>query len=138
MATDDKTVVKFDPTAYVEAIRNKIKDALVGMIPDEQWNAMLEQQIKAFTQPKVDGSGYHQRTVPSELDSIINRILTEEVTKRVREMLLSPEWQPRWAGIFRIAGEAVGKVAAENGAAIINAWLAQAVQDFVSRIAVPR
>lgn len=128
-------VAKFDPNAYVEAIRTRIKDALVGMIPDEQWDAMLRQQIDAFMTSKSVSDYHGSRRVPSELEKIVNDLMTEEVKAHVKRLLMSPEWQPVWTGVGHKVSEEVGKIAAEHGAGIINAWLAQAVQSFVNAIA---
>ena len=34
-------VTKFDPASYVDKVRDKIKQSLIDVIPDDQWNAML-------------------------------------------------------------------------------------------------
>lgn len=51
---ESESIAKFDPSSYVEATRARVKSALVELIPDEQWNAMLKQQIDAFLKPSVE------------------------------------------------------------------------------------
>lgn len=128
-------VTKFDPTTYVEKVRDKIKQSLIDVIPDEQWNAMLKAEIEGFFKSKTTSSHYgEQRELPSEFRRIVLGVLEEEVKRRVREMLAGPDWQSYWDGNKQKAGEEIARLARENGAAIVAKWLEAAIGQVISSI----
>ena len=129
-------VAKFDPATYVDKVRDKIKQSLIDIIPDEQWNAMLAAEISSFFKEQVvPGNGYRETTTkPSEFRRIVLVVLEEETKKRVRDMLASPEWSSYWDGNKQKAGEEIARIAQENGAAIMAKWLEAAIGQVISNI----
>lgn len=129
-------VAKFDPTTYVDKVRDKIKQSLIDIIPDEQWNAMLGAEISGFFKEQVvPGNGYRETTAkPSEFRRIVLGVLEEETKKRVRDMLATPEWGSYWDGNKQKAGEEIARIAQENGAAIMAKWLEAAIGQVISNI----
>ena len=129
-------VAKFDPATYVDKVRDKIKQSLIDIIPDEQWNAMLAAEISSFFKEQVvPSNGYRDTTTkPSEFRRIVLAVLEEETKKRVRDMLASPEWSSYWDGNKQKAGEEIARIAQENGAAILAKWLEAAIGQVISGI----
>ena len=129
-------VAKFDPATYVDKVRDKIKQSLIDIIPDEQWNTMLAAEISSFFKEQiVPGNGYRETTSkPSEFRRIVLVVLEEETKKRVRDMLASPEWSSYWDGNKQKAGEEIARIAQENGAAIMAKWLEAAIGQVISNI----
>ena len=127
-------VAKFDPATYVDKVRDKIKQSLIDIIPDEQWNAMLAAEISSFFKEQVvPGNGYRETAAkPSEFRRIVLMVLEEETKKRVRDMLASPEWSNYWDGNRQKAGEEIARIAQENGAAILAKWLEAAIGQVIS------
>jgi hypothetical protein len=121
-------IAKFDPSAYVTAIRDKVKNALVDMIPDEQWNAMLQREIEAFARPSTTDQWGNRK------EGDLYRLMREEITEYVKSMLRAPEWQEQWVGVHRRVSEEISKIITEHGASIINVWLGQAIQAFVDSL----
>ena len=127
-------VTKFDPAAYVDKVRDKIKQSLVDVIPDEQWNTMLKAEISSFFENRVT-SQYGQPTPrPSEFRRIVNSVVEEETKKRIRDMLNSAEWTSYWDGTKQQAGEEIARIARDNGAAILAKWLEAAIGQVISSI----
>ena len=132
----DKEITKFDPSTYVDKVRDKIKQSLIDTIPDEQWNAMLRAEISSFFETKTDHDRYSGAPSkrPSEFHRIVQTVLEEETKKHVREMLNSPEWKMYWDGTKQQAGEEIARLVRENGAAIMAKWLEAAVGQVISNI----
>ena len=129
-------VAKFDPSTYVDKVRDKIKQSLIDVIPDEQWNAMLKTEISAFFENRVAShSQYGQQTThPSEFRRIVASVIEEETKRHIRDMLAGPEWTSYWDGTKQKAGEEIARIAQENGALILAKWLESAIAQVVDNI----
>jgi len=134
-------VAKFDPSTYVDKVRDKIKQSLVDVIPDEQWDAMLRAEIAAFFKPSPSHSPAthsHYGVLPSERPSEFHRIVTgvleEEVKKRARAVLDGPDWQSYWDGTRQRVGEEIGRIARENGHLILAKWLEAAIAQVIDHV----
>jgi hypothetical protein len=126
-------VTKFDPNSYVDKIREKIKQSLVDVIPDDQWNTMLRAEIASFFEVKKHG--YHDGSPkPSEFQRIVSMAVEEETKKRVLAMLNSSEWTGYWEGNKMRAGEEVARIVRENGAAIMAKWMESAIAQIIDRM----
>lgn len=45
---EDKSVEKFDPSQLMQGVKDRIKATFVSLVPDDQWEKMVEREIKAF------------------------------------------------------------------------------------------
>lgn len=124
-------VAKFDPNSYVDKVRDKIKQSLIDVIPDEQWNVMLKAEIGSFFENRVTSNYGQQTQHPSEFRRIVGCVLEEETKKRVRELLTGPEWASYWDGTKMNVGNEIGRIARENGAAILAKWLEAAIAQVI-------
>lgn len=133
-------VTKFDPASYVDKLREKIKQGLLDVIPDEQWNTMLKHEVDAFFRSKVVNSGYGSpREEPSEFRRIVMSVLEDDIKNRVRAMLTGPEWTDYWdTNNKQKVGEEISKLARENGAAILSKWLEAMFSQMIDRIRFER
>ena len=78
-------VVKFDATEALKSVKEKIKDAFVSLIPDDQWNGMVKTEIdRYFIEAK---EGYAERGMSSNFTKDVHSVLSEEVKGRVRKYL---------------------------------------------------
>lgn len=127
-------VAKFDPTSYVDKVRDKIKQSLIDVIPDDQWNAMLKTEIEAFFKTKTYTHYGEQKEQPSEFRRIVANVIEEETKTRVRAMLIGPEWTSYWDGTENLAGLEIVRIARENGAAILAKWLEAAIGQVIDGI----
>lgn len=137
MVEENKEIVKFDPSSVVDKVRTKIREQFVDLIPDEQWNQMIQGEIKDFMELKRPD--YNQQRDVSGLRIIVRRMLEEEVKNRVNAILESKEWSSQWAptppgsanhGSYghHAASEKITTMLKENGAEILNMWLSNAFQ----------
>jgi hypothetical protein len=128
-------VTKFDPATYVDKVRDKIKQSLIDVIPDEQWNAMLKAEISGFFEHRTNRDQWGGTTTTmSEFHRIAKLVLEEETKKRLRDMLNGPDWTSYWDGNKQQAGEEIAKLARDNGAAILAKWLESAISQVISSI----
>ena len=127
-------VAKFDPSTYVDKVRDKIKQSLVDVIPDDQWNAMLRAEIETFFKTKTTSQYGEQREQPSEFRRIVMRVIEDETKRRIGDMLAGPEWSSYWDGTQQQAGKEIARIARENGAAILAKWLESAIGQVISSI----
>ena len=44
----DNTVEKFDPSTLMQGVKDRIKSTFVSLIPDDQWDSMVQKEIDAF------------------------------------------------------------------------------------------
>lgn len=78
-------VPKFDMPEGLKSVKERIKDAFVSLIPDEQWNEMVKKEVDTYFQVK-DG-GYNERVRASNFTLDIYTCLKEEVDTRVKKYL---------------------------------------------------
>lgn len=127
-------VTKFDPANYVDKVRDKIKQSLIDVIPDDQWNTMLRAEIESFFKTRTYSHYGEQKEQPSEFHRIVLNVLEEETKKRVRDMLSGSEWVSYWDGTKLKVGDEIGRIARENGAAILAKWLESAIGQVIDSI----
>lgn len=49
--SDNNEILKFDPSQLMEGVKDRIKTTFVSLIPDEQWDGLVQREIDAFFQP---------------------------------------------------------------------------------------
>jgi hypothetical protein len=125
---------QFDPNAAVKAIRDKIRKALVEIIPDEQWDALIKAEMRSFMQDTTSGSGYRETVQRAGFKDIVRKVLIEDTEARVRALLTSPEWTGAWGPEGEQASDAIKKYMTQNAGEIMNAWIGNAVQQVVSQL----
>src|SRR5271156_2508268 len=87
-------ITKFDPATLMQGVRDRIKATFVSLIPEEQWESLVQKEVEAFfavKQISSDGKKYH-----SEFTGICFEILTEwskTHLKTVLEKYQSEFWQ---------------------------------------------
>lgn len=45
-------IEKFDPSTLMQGVKDRIKATFVSLIPDDQWDAMMQKEINAFFEPQ--------------------------------------------------------------------------------------
>lgn len=78
-------VTKFDATEALKSVKERIKDAFVSLIPDEQWDEMVKKEVDTYFQVKDEGYGERGRS--SSFTREVHACLQDEVRARVKEYL---------------------------------------------------
>jgi len=81
----ENEVKKFDAADAMLSVKEKIKDAFVSLIPDEQWNEMVQKEIKSYFEVKEER--YDNRMYASDFTRTVHSELTSEVKVRVKTYL---------------------------------------------------
>lgn len=131
-----EAIEKFDPSTYVDKLRDVLKTQLVNLIPEEQWTLLVKAEIASFftDSSKRDHYSGNNVVVPSEFKKVLGEVMREEAKSRIRAMLTSTEWTGYWDGTKQVAGEAIVDMLKKNGAEIINDWLRQAITQVVQSL----
>jgi len=118
---EDNNVEKFDPSKLMEGVKDRIKATFVSLIPDDQWEKMVEKELYVFTEGRIkidrqfiDGryqdvevrEPYKQQGFAklenskeddiSPLQRMIREQLRETFKKNLTDFLASAEYQGYW------------------------------------------
>ena len=52
---NNKTVEKFNPATLMQGVRDRIKATFVSLIPDNEWDIMVEKEVNEFFKLKEVG-----------------------------------------------------------------------------------
>lgn len=81
----ENEIKKFDMNEAMKNVKDKIKDAFVTLIPDEQWNEMVKKEVDSYFQQKQEG--YGERGYSSSFTKDVHSVLQQEVKDRVKQYL---------------------------------------------------
>lgn len=101
----DNLPAKYDPSGLAGALRERIRDSLGTLIPDEEWDKMLRAEIaQFFAAPPMarDSWGHEHVQSPSPFGAIVRERLGEDVRARLQAFM---EKDPMWRGRFEPGGE---------------------------------
>jgi hypothetical protein len=97
--TEEKAIEAFNMDNAAKALRAKLQNAFVELIPEEQWEALLKEEFEKFLKPYTEKSQYgrsYDKEVPSKLSQVCNEILTNMFKERLKHELASPDWFEPW------------------------------------------
>jgi hypothetical protein len=81
----ENEIKKFDVNEAMKNVKDKIKDAFVTLIPDEQWNEMVKKEIDSYF--KQTEARYDNRQYVSDFTRDVHSVLQQEVKNRVKTYL---------------------------------------------------
>jgi len=81
----ENEIKKFDVNEAMKNVKDKIKDAFVTLIPDEQWNEMVKKEIDTYF--KQTEARYDNRQYVSDFTRDVHSILQQEVKEKVKQYL---------------------------------------------------
>lgn len=118
-------------SAFAEKVKDKIQAAVIELIPDEQWTAMIENEIERFTKPYREYGKDH----PAPLEKMIRDEIHKQLQARLKEALEN-ELRPVWDStdsVFEhklpaMVKEAVKENSGELMQALMNETMCRALQ----------
>jgi len=133
MATD--ILVPTGDTVRTKIVE-RIRASFVELIPEDQWIALVDAEIKQFTQPP--GSGYYsyQESRVAPLRLIVREELDKLFRAKLVALLSNPDFQPKWSdkSTDMVAGEFVKTFLTENVDLIAKAAFGQIMQNAVDTL----
>lgn len=120
-----------------DKVEAKIRNAFVGLITDEQWTQMTQAALDRFVQPQVVRDYRHgdQKTRPSPFDQVIEDVLRERMTIRIKAELDKPEYFEEWPYGTSLApkpGEAVKEILKRLAPELVACLFSQVTQQAVN------
>ncbi len=128
---EDTQVQKFDPSALMQGVRDRIKATFVSLIPDAQWEQLTQKEIDDFFKPRDDYRS--QRDWRSMSD--FQKICFEEFEKLVREKIhemLQEYTSSNWSDNGPKMSEELKKLLVENSDKIFAQMLGSMFQSAVN------
>lgn len=139
----DTTELKpFNPQDIMQGVKDKIKSSFVELIPEENWNQMIQAEIDNFFQKNKQANTYnnnqHNKYV-SQFDLMINAELKKYADEKINEHLRGPEFQAMWGnhGVTKVS-EGLAKIIVENSGAILGEMIGSIFQMKISQMANQR
>lgn len=77
-------VTKFNSTNIINNLKEKIRETLINIIPEEEWENLIKQEIHEFF--KLRTNNYHQRNI-SDFTMTVNSVLTEMAKEKALLLL---------------------------------------------------
>lgn len=94
--SDDK-IQTLDLTDAADQIRDKIKLAFVDAIPDEQWKAMIQGELKKFMESRITYGGYRNETPtksPPEFEVMAQAELKKHMAEQLADRIKGTDYIP--------------------------------------------
>lgn len=92
---ENQQVEKFDPSKLMDGVKDRIKATFVSLIPDEQWEQMVNAESKKFFEPqRILENSYNNtwKTIPSEFEQLVTKLMKEKAEIYIKELLNDPKY----------------------------------------------
>lgn len=77
-------IEKFDPSKLTGGIKDRIKATLASLIPDEQWEALINREVEAFFQEEQLDQYYRStKKSPSQFRTLVWEQLKDQCREQV-------------------------------------------------------
>ncbi len=124
-------IMKVSTETIKEKITNKIREGFVNLIPDEQWDALVQGELDNFTCATSNGI-YGSKESPLKI--MIREGIEEIFRKKVADELSKPEWSDMYTDGRNIASELVSKIVKENAAELVEGLMGSFTQNVVMKV----
>lgn len=122
----ENEVKKFDVNEAMKNVKDRIKDAFVTLIPDEQWNEMVKKEIDTYFQKNEER--YDNRSYRSDFTRDVHSVLQQEVKERVKKYL-TENFNSVWsANGTQICNEKVEEMVTKNAGKILADMIGATIQ----------
>ena len=109
-----------DLVSFEESVKNRIKDIVAKLIPEDRWENIVKITIQDFEQ--------------SDLPKIIKAELTERYKKMLTSELSKPEWIPTWdIDSSEQASDAVKNLIIQSAPLILSGLIGSVTQNMMQQ-----
>jgi hypothetical protein len=122
-------IKQFDASQAMQSVKERIKDAFVSLIPDEQWQEMVQKEVESYFRKESEGYRTEQT---SRFSKDVHSVLSEETKARVKEYI-QENFRTIWNnnGIPKCNAE-VERIITENAGKILGDMIGGYVQQAFS------
>ena len=127
-----KDLEKFDPSALMDGVRQRIKATFVSLIPEEHWEKLCQKEVDAFFNECEVNNNYN-RTYKSEFREVCKEVLTE-VSKEKIKLFIEKYESITWANSELQCGDNLAKLIIKLAPEIFAATFGNMFQNAVSQM----
>jgi hypothetical protein len=136
----NEEIQKFDPSTLMQGVKDRIKSTFVSLVPDGQWDTMVQKEIDAFfaeaeapREWRGHNYSYEVKTVPSPFRKMVWD-LCEQQTSRVLNEYMRERFQAKYdeAGKL-IVDEVLNKLIVENAGQMFAQMIAGSIQQAMTQ-----
>lgn len=77
-------IQKFDPATLMNGVRDRIKATFISLIPDEQWEQLVQKEVDDFFKQKEDS---YRREYKSDFQHVCRSVIHELATEKAKEFM---------------------------------------------------
>lgn len=122
----EQAIEKFDPARLMDGVRDRIKATFVALIPDDEWDKLVHNQINSFFQRQREYSR-------SEFERICDQELNELVRRKVREVM-STYTTAQWKDNGPVISAELEKVIVANAPELFSAMIGRMMREGLAQI----
>ena len=119
-------IKQFNADEALKSVKEKIKDSFVSLIPDEQWNEMVQKEVSSYFKEKQDG--YGDRGYSSSFTKDVHSVLSEEVKVKVKEYLQANFNNTWYDNGVPVCNEKVEEMITKNAGKILSDMIGGTIQ----------
>jgi hypothetical protein len=123
---------RFDPSALMDGVRQRIKATFVSLIPDEHWEQLCQKEVDSFFREK-DRYDHNDRTYHSEFQGVCKEVLTEICKEKIK-LFLTEYDATVWTNDGMQASEKLKEMIIKMAPEIFAATFANMFQNAVSQM----
>lgn len=84
------SIEKFDPAALMNGVRDRIKATFVSLIPDSEWELLIQKECELFFAPRVKEQYWNnQKDNKSAFQLVCLEVMNEVAKEKVKEALMT-------------------------------------------------
>ncbi len=127
---NENEIERFDPSALMNGVRDRIKATFVSLIPDQHWGKLVQGEIDSFFSKK---DGYNR-----ERSSDFSLLIKSELEKYVKEKIVPPimnqYFEQEWDGEKNEVkvGKVVEDIIIKNSGQILLTIIGSAMQNAIN------
>lgn len=121
-------IEKFNPATLMDGVRDRIKATFVSLIPEEQWEKLVQSEVDRFFNTNKDV--YNNRSDRyTDFQLIVRQELEKATRERLTELLRSPEYLSTYSPDTGVqTSEFIAKFLTDNAQKVFANMLTQTFQ----------
>ena len=130
--TDPKAVEKFDPSALMDGVKDRIKATFISLIPDEAWEQIVKKEIDNWM--TIKKRGYRSTEEYSDFSIVVQGELRKRAAESIQKIIGEFE-EYSWDQEGRqLVNENVKKLILENADSILLSIIGSMIQAAVNNL----